>query len=213
MIDEKLLTTTRTQTAPLRGTLPLNATPAEAVATSTALSATSTPLGDQMLALDAKARLEAFATQQADANLRIAIHNLTMSMYISPMDRKMLNELLSKLDQGLDVREELKDALNYVRDKVQHAEAMAERKLAEQQRQARINQEIYDSNWRIFYESLERYLANLQAMEELEKFVSDRRLNEARSESKFVDRLLTAAAALLPGQSLSLLTAKLSQKA
>lgn len=111
---------------------------------------------------------------------------------------------------GQERLEAMRDALeSKVRDILESKE---DEKLQAKRQEQRFVRHSLDVQWRIFYESLERYLTNLAAMAKQEADVLDRRLKETRSQAKYSERLLTAAAAQAPEHRFTLLSAQLSQK-
>ena len=201
---------TRTLTAPLRGTQALDS------ATFSATPRVSEALRDQSALVSGKGRLQALADEESPAQvLKMAIYGLMQSPSLTMPERKVLSQMLAKVEQGLQAGDgaSLRESLEFLRDKLNWRQYMDAQRQAQRLKEEQAIQHAADVTWMLFYKSLQTYLDNLQAMAKVEASVTDRKLNEARSESKFADRLLTAAATLLPGQGLTLLSAMLNQKA
>ena len=201
---------TRTLTAPLRGTQALD---------SSTLSATprvSEALRDQNALVSGTGRLQALADEENPAHvLKMAIYGLMQNPNLTFPERKVLSEMLAKVEQGLQTGDgaSLRESLEFLRDKLNWRQYMDAQRQAQRLKEEQAIQQSADITWMLFYKSLQTYLDNLQAMAKVEASVTEHKLNEARSESKFADRLLAAAATLLPGQGLTLLSAMLNQKA
>lgn len=127
---------------------------------------------------------------------------------MSPLDRMQAAAMLNPLSQGPEegetlaqFRAKLTSLLSKFKDRVDKGQ--------EEQRVIRASE---DMQWLIFYQSLERYLENLTAMAKIEASVLERRQSEGKSQAKFTERLLSAAAALVPEHRFTLLAAHLSQK-
>ena len=207
MIEATGKTPTRSLTAPLRGTQPLASAPEKSG------RPTQAARRDALEGLSGTLALEAFAARQdARQIVKTAAYGLMNNRHLAADERKAIADLLDKMDQGQDLTQELADTLDYMRDKVSWRQSMESRRAMQKLKEERDIQAAADANWRLFYESLERYLKNLQAMAKVEASVSENKLNTSRSESKFAERLLTAAAAMLPEQTLTLLSAKLSMQ-
>ena len=116
--------------------------------------------------------------------------------------------------RGLSGKERLEAMRDALESKVRDVlESKEDEKLQDKRMQQRFVRHSLDVQWRIFFESLERYLTNLAAMAKQEANVLDRRLQEGRSQAKYSERLLTAAAAQAPEHRVTLLSTQLSQKA
>lgn len=201
---------TRTLTAPLRGTQALDS------ATLSATQRASGVVRDQSALVTGTGRLQAVADDQNPAHvLKVAIYGLMQNPNLTFPERKVLSEMLAKVEQGLQTGDgaSLRESLEFLRDKLNWRQYMDAQRQAQRLKEEQAIQQAADVTWMLFYKSLQTYLDNLQAMAKVEASVTEHKLNEARSESKFADRLLTAAATLLPGQGLTLLSAMLNQKA
>lgn len=69
-----------------------------------------------------------------------------------------------------------------------------------------------DASWHLFFQSLERYLTNLETLTQIEGQILDRKQEDKRSVSKFAERLLAATANQPPEQRVSLLSVTLNPK-
>lgn len=196
---------TRPLTAPLRGTAQLSAP--QTPAASTAIQQAARDV--RMAAASAGASALAAFAQPADSPeaWRDALNR--QIQVLNPSDKQVAVSIMKMVDNGMDPKE----AFALLRDKLNWKSFMDAQRSAQKYKEEQAILAAADATWRLFYESLERYLTNLQSMAKVEGSVSERKLNDARSETKFTDRLLTAAATLLPELRVSLLSAKLSQKA
>jgi hypothetical protein len=192
---------TRALTAPFRGTQPLPQSRESERPRGTQLT------GDKVLGLSGSRQLEAFA-READPLEDVKAQAEQLLRMMSPLDRMQAAAMLNPLSQGpaegetlAQFRAKLTSMLSKFKDLVDKG-----------QDEQRVIRASVDMQWLIFYKSLERYLENLTAMAKVEASVLERRQSEGRSQAKFTERLLTAAAALAPEHRFSLLSAQLSAK-
>lgn len=167
-------------------------------------------LRDQTAVLNGSARVAAYAQRtEAIADLKFQAEMLMIQM--DPIDRivaqNMLDSMMGQLENG-----PVNETLDQFRDRLKGMLAKFQEMVEAKQQTQRAVRADLDAQWRIFYESLERYLNNLKNMEKLETSFQDQRDRETKSQAKFTERLLSAAAALAPEQRFSLLTARLTQK-
>lgn len=170
-------------------------------------------IGDQAPDLKGASRLETFAQALIEtqpsleewiASLRTQAEDLLASLPIP--DRWQAKALMGPLfKEGGETLAGFRDRLKQMLNKL--LEFISDKKDAQRQIEYQRNIE-----WEIFFESLERYIENLQTLQKVESFVLEQRLEEERSVSRKVDRELTSATALPPEQRMTLLSAQLSKK-
>lgn len=197
-----------------RGTQPLQAGD---LAAGSATSPEATPsagpsqVGDRSALAFGASRLGAFAQAFSEPSLEEAIDRLRdqakdLLDTLPPYERQQAEFLLGPLLKGggetlSAFRDRLKQMLNKL------AQFIQEKKDA--QRHIEFQQSF---EWRMFFESLERYIENLQTLAKVEQTIQTQRLLEDQSVARKVDRDMAAQAALPPEQRMSLLSARLSQQ-
>lgn len=191
----------RSHSAPLRGTQPL--VKAEAPLETGGLQLS----GDRAQGVSGSRHMQAFARQQDPLEaMRFEARQLIGGMNL--VDQVMAERMLKTLEREPAAGETFSE----FRDKLKSVLAKFKELVDKGQQEQRVIRAAVDMQWQIFYQSLERYLSNLEAMAKIEASVLAQKQSEARSQSKFTERLLSAAAALAPEHRFSLLSAQLSQR-
>lgn len=196
---------------PLTGPLRMNQAGAQPEATQPDATRRTLPNGMQV---DRKEGLGGLALMQnyvvlPDPILELKREAGTLLVGLTPLHQGEANRMLNTiLDQAPKAGESLEAFRSRLKSMMEKFQQFVESKKAETE----VRTMSVDTSWYIFYQSLERYLNNLQDLTKIEGQVLDRKLQDQRSTSKQAERQIDASAAQAPEQRLSLLSAKLSQK-